>query len=218
MALATPAGLDRRWLRDRPGPIALWHVAHPERYADSMHAYRFDDSASVQTAPMWSVAGLRARLSAWWQYFNPDFMFLSGDSSLTNSTRSAGFFPAAFALLLPLGIVRLVRFALRTDHRRRIRHRSARCRDDRHARSQPLSRDVRAAVRSPGGCLWRRVAVGVARVVATDPRAAADCERAHPVCRLLPRLHGTVSRIVGGLVRPEHQGRAGRRLRARRRG
>ncbi len=88
-------------------PIALWHVAHPERYAELMHAYRFDDSASVQAAPVLSVAGLRARLSAWWQYFNPDFMFLSGDSSLTNSTRSAGFFPAAFALLLPLGMMRL---------------------------------------------------------------------------------------------------------------
>ena len=89
-------------------PIALWHVAYPERYTDLMHAYRFDDPASVQAAPVWSLAGARARLSAWWQYFNPDFMFLSGDSSLTNSTRAAGFFPAAFAVLLPLGIVRLV--------------------------------------------------------------------------------------------------------------
>ena len=88
-------------------PIALWHLAHPERYAELMHAYRFDDSANVQTAPLFSVAGLRARLGAWWQYFNPDFMFLSGDSSLTNSTRAAGFFPAAFALLLPLGMLRL---------------------------------------------------------------------------------------------------------------
>ncbi len=89
-------------------PIALWHVAYPERYAELMHAYRFDGAAGVHAAPVWSLAGLRARLSAWWQYFNPDFMFLSGDSSLTNSTRSAGFFPAAFALLLPLGIMRLV--------------------------------------------------------------------------------------------------------------
>jgi 4-amino-4-deoxy-L-arabinose transferase-like glycosyltransferase len=88
-------------------PIALWHVAHPERYAELMHAYRMDDPGNGGTVRALSYEGLRVRLGAWWQYFNPDFMFLSGDTSLTNSTRTAGFVPAAFALLLPLGIVRL---------------------------------------------------------------------------------------------------------------
>jgi 4-amino-4-deoxy-L-arabinose transferase-like glycosyltransferase len=87
-------------------PIALWHVAHPERYFELMHAYRMDDTGA-NTVRAFSYEGIRLRLGAWWQYFNPDFLFLSGDSSLTNSTRSAGFFPAAFALLLPLGMVRL---------------------------------------------------------------------------------------------------------------
>lgn len=88
-------------------PIAFWHLAHPERYAELMHAYRMDDAGQASAVRTLSYEGLRMRFGAWWQYFNPDFMFLSGDTSLTNSTRSAGFFPAAFALLLPVGIVRL---------------------------------------------------------------------------------------------------------------
>lgn len=88
-------------------PIALWHFAHPERYAELLHAYRMDDAGRDSDVPTLSYEGLRLRLGAWWQYFNPDFLFLSGDTSLTNSTRSAGFFPAAFAVLLPLGMVRL---------------------------------------------------------------------------------------------------------------
>jgi 4-amino-4-deoxy-L-arabinose transferase-like glycosyltransferase len=88
-------------------PIALWHLAHPERYAELMHAYRMDDAGNAATVRALSYEGLRLRLGAWWQYFNPDFMFLSGDTSLTNSTRSTGFVPAAFALLLPVGLFRL---------------------------------------------------------------------------------------------------------------
>jgi hypothetical protein len=60
-------------------------------------------------APLMSIEGARARLGAWWQYFNPDFLFLAGDTSITNSTRSAGLFPAAFVVLLPIGMLRLAR-------------------------------------------------------------------------------------------------------------
>jgi hypothetical protein len=90
-------------------PIVFWHVAHPERYAELMHAYRMDVPGDAGVAPALSVDGLRGRLGAWWQYFNPDFMFLAGDTSLTNSTRNAGFFPLAFAVLLPMGLWRLWR-------------------------------------------------------------------------------------------------------------
>ena len=88
-------------------PIAFWHLAHPERYAELMHAYRIDEPGNAAAPRLLSYAGLRMRLGAWWQYFNPDFLFLAGDTSLTNSTRSAGLFPAAFAVLLPAGILRL---------------------------------------------------------------------------------------------------------------
>jgi hypothetical protein len=88
-------------------PILFWHVAHPERYSQLLQAYRMDVPGDAGTASALSIEGARDRLGAWWQYFNPEFLFLAGDTSLTNSTRTAGFFPVAFAVLLPLGIARL---------------------------------------------------------------------------------------------------------------
>lgn len=90
-------------------PIMLWHIAHPERVSELLHAYRMDVPGQGAVPPLASVAGLRERLGAWWQYFDPDFLFLSGDSSLTNSTRSAGLFPLVFVVLLPVGMMRLAR-------------------------------------------------------------------------------------------------------------
>jgi len=91
-------------------PIAIWHLFHPERYAELLHAYRMDAPRQAAAGlPLVALEGVRARLGAWWQYFNPDFLFLAGDTSMTNSTRSAGLFPAAFVMLLPIGMLRLVR-------------------------------------------------------------------------------------------------------------
>lgn len=90
-------------------PAVLWGVAHPERYGDLLHAYRVNDPAAAAIPPLSSWAGARARLVAWWEYFNPDFLFLSGDTSITNSTRAVGFFPLAFAWFLPVGLLRLWR-------------------------------------------------------------------------------------------------------------
>jgi GNAT superfamily N-acetyltransferase len=49
-------------------------------------------------------SGARLWIGLVWQFLNPDFLFLSGDSSLINSTREAGLFPIAFAILVPIGI------------------------------------------------------------------------------------------------------------------
>jgi len=91
-------------------PIAIWHLYHPERYAELLHAYRMDAPRQAGPGlPLVALEGVRTRLGAWWQYFNPDFLFLAGDTSMTNSTRSAGLFPTAFVVLLPIGAMRLAR-------------------------------------------------------------------------------------------------------------
>ena len=93
-------------------PLLLWHFAHPERYAELIQAYRVGSDGADQ-APglptLFSLSGVKLRLGEWWSYFNPEFLFLTGDSSLTNSTRGAGFFPMVFAVLLPVGIYQLSR-------------------------------------------------------------------------------------------------------------
>ena len=78
-------------------PMALWYMSHPERNAQIVSAYRLE------------TAGSGARLSLYWRFFDPSFLFVSGDPSMINSTRSSGIFPIAFAALLPIGLVGLVR-------------------------------------------------------------------------------------------------------------
>lgn len=78
-------------------PMALWYVTHPERNSQIVSAYQLE------------TAGSGARLSLYWRFFDPSFLFVSGDPSMVNSTRSSGLFPMAFAALLPIGLVALVR-------------------------------------------------------------------------------------------------------------
>lgn len=87
-------------------PLVLWQIAHPSRYADLVSAYRLYD-APDGSASLFSAAGLSQRISVFWRFFGPDYLFISGDSRITNSTRQAGMFPFAFAVLVPLGIWKL---------------------------------------------------------------------------------------------------------------
>lgn len=81
-------------------PMVLWYVTHPERNAQIVSAYQLDASAE---SPVTRWIGL------YWSFFDPSFLFVSGDASLINSTREAGFFPMVFALLLPIGLYEVVR-------------------------------------------------------------------------------------------------------------
>ena len=81
-------------------PMVAWYVTHPERNAQIVSAYKLEASAG---------SPLRRWVAGYWSFFDPSFLFVSGDASLINSTRDAGFFPMAFAVLLPIGFVGLVR-------------------------------------------------------------------------------------------------------------
>jgi 4-amino-4-deoxy-L-arabinose transferase-like glycosyltransferase len=81
-------------------PMLAWYVTHPERNAEIVSQYGLDAAAS---SPVGRWVGL------YWSFFDPSFLFVSGDSSLINSTREAGFYPAAFAALIPIGVFGLIR-------------------------------------------------------------------------------------------------------------
>lgn len=81
-------------------PMLLWYVTHPERNSQIVRAYQLDANAESPVA-RW--------LGLYWSFFDPSFLFVSGDSSLINSTRQAGFFPLVFAILLPIGLYSVVR-------------------------------------------------------------------------------------------------------------
>jgi 4-amino-4-deoxy-L-arabinose transferase-like glycosyltransferase len=78
-------------------PMTLWYLTHPERNSQIISAYQLD------------AAGAGARLGLFWRFFDPSYLFVSGDPSLVNSTRGSGLFPMAFAVLVPIGLVALVR-------------------------------------------------------------------------------------------------------------
>ena len=94
-------------------PVVLWTLFHPERWGDLVSGYRpgglTGQSTVVDAARVLSTGSWRSTLSQWWVYFDPDYLFLSGDSSMTNSTRQAGLFPLALAVFLPIGVWRLAR-------------------------------------------------------------------------------------------------------------
>lgn len=93
-------------------PMAAWYATHPERYAQIVEAYKLysADASPVEGAARLAAYDiLRLRLSLLWSFFSPDFLFISGDSSLINSTRQIGLFPLAFAVLIPAGLYQLAR-------------------------------------------------------------------------------------------------------------
>lgn len=82
-------------------PLLWWQFEHPDRYRNLLEAYQVRDPASAVSFP--------DRLAAYWMFFNPDYLFLSGDARLTNSVRTAGLFPMATAIFIPAGIYHLWR-------------------------------------------------------------------------------------------------------------
>ena len=89
-------------------PMAAWYVTHPERNAQIVSAYQLSagTGASLTTAAT-TAAG--KYLNLYWRFFDPAYLFASGDPSMINSTRTSGLMPMAFAVLLPAGLVALVR-------------------------------------------------------------------------------------------------------------
>lgn len=86
-------------------PMAGWYLTHPERNAQIVSQYqlggRHDGGSVLQSL----VASAGQHLNLYWLFFDPGYLFISGDSSLINSTRTSGLFPYAFALLLPIGLI-----------------------------------------------------------------------------------------------------------------
>src|SRR5205085_2870260 len=52
---------------------------------------------------------LMGRVSLYWSYFDPAYLFLNGGyANVVNSTRHIGVFPASFLVLIPAGIGALI--------------------------------------------------------------------------------------------------------------
>ena len=92
--------------------IAYWHVVHPERWRELADYYLTNSAALRTAAPLFSdsgvpnFAGIQERVTAYWNYYNPTLLFLSGDESPRYSTGRSGVFLLPAVILLPLGLYR----------------------------------------------------------------------------------------------------------------
>jgi 4-amino-4-deoxy-L-arabinose transferase-like glycosyltransferase len=74
-------------------PLAAWVWFHQTLFSDMFHNY------GVVTSPNPSE-----RVTLYWDYFNPSYLFFSGGSDPMWATRRAGVFLLAIAALLPVGL------------------------------------------------------------------------------------------------------------------
>jgi hypothetical protein len=74
-------------------PAGIFVTLHPSMIAETLTHYKVS-------------GGSRAieRITLYWDYFNPSYLFFSGGSNLLWSTRAAGVFLLSFMLLLPAGL------------------------------------------------------------------------------------------------------------------
>lgn len=89
-------------------PLVPWHLTHPTQYADQIRMYSLYDARKLNPLQglkeVLSHTGLTARTDVYYNYFNPSFLFFSGDSSLINATRQAGVFLLPLAVFIPAGM------------------------------------------------------------------------------------------------------------------
>lgn len=87
--------------------VMPWLWAHPEALADTMTRYRLQDGRSLtllERAGLASNFDLGQRVSLYWDYFNPSFLFFAGGSNPTQATARVGVFLLAVGVFLACGV------------------------------------------------------------------------------------------------------------------
>jgi 4-amino-4-deoxy-L-arabinose transferase-like glycosyltransferase len=90
-----------------------WIVQHPTAVADTAQRYALYDANRLTVfqglRQYVAYSSLDRIASTYWRFFDPAFLFFTGDSQATFSTRKAGVFALPLLVLLPLGIAEIVR-------------------------------------------------------------------------------------------------------------
>jgi 4-amino-4-deoxy-L-arabinose transferase-like glycosyltransferase len=90
-------------------PFAVWLLRHPTAFGATVTKYGLYDSSRLSVfqgmRSMLHVDALADRLSQYWNYFNPSFLFFRGPTKVMFSTNRTGVFLAAIAPLVVVGLV-----------------------------------------------------------------------------------------------------------------
>jgi 4-amino-4-deoxy-L-arabinose transferase-like glycosyltransferase len=96
-------------------PFLVWLARHPQAYAATIEKYGLYDPSQLNAAQgLRSVLGFVSvgqRLSQYWNYFNPSFLFFGSGTKVMFSTGLAGIFPLTLAIFLIIGIYRALKKA-----------------------------------------------------------------------------------------------------------
>lgn len=88
--------------------LVPWLTFHPTQFANQVHNYNLYDASRLNPLggllQLLTSQSLTERAVMYYQFFNPQFLFVGGDSSLMNSTRAAGVLLKPMAVFLPVGI------------------------------------------------------------------------------------------------------------------
>jgi len=89
-------------------------LQHPETLTAKWRLYGPGNGAALnlvqQLSDYLSYGILSDRVSLYFEFFNPSYLFMSGGVKIVSSTRSAGVFLLPLAILIPIGIYQLVRY------------------------------------------------------------------------------------------------------------
>jgi 4-amino-4-deoxy-L-arabinose transferase-like glycosyltransferase len=99
--------------------LLIWFVFHPDVIVQTLSRYGLDRGVaapwpvgaplSVVLATIWRTARWSGRVSQYWSFFDPAYLFLTGGyANVVNSTRHVGVFPMSFLALIPIGVAALV--------------------------------------------------------------------------------------------------------------
>ena len=99
--------------------LLIWFVFHPDVIVQTLSRYGMDRSVAapwpvgaplgVVLETLWRTSRLSGRVSQYWSFFDPAYLFLTGGyANVVNSTRHVGVFPMPFVVLIPVGIVVLL--------------------------------------------------------------------------------------------------------------
>lgn len=90
-----------------------WLYFHPTMLKDTFSRYQMSDQEQVsmiqEPASAFRRAKVAATLTTYWSYFDPGFLFLTGGPIMTTSTGRVGVFLLPLVVLLPLGVIALLR-------------------------------------------------------------------------------------------------------------
>jgi 4-amino-4-deoxy-L-arabinose transferase-like glycosyltransferase len=93
-------------------PFVVWLARHPAAYAATIEKYGLYDTAHLDAVQglrsAFSYGSIAERLSQYWNFFNPSFLFFGSGTKLMFSTNRAGVLLLAVAGFLAVGLYRAV--------------------------------------------------------------------------------------------------------------